>query len=98
MRDRARPRLSRQESLERLVEALDLAAGLWVIEGRVDGADAQTLELALQEHLAAARCAAEDRAVVAEQAGRRSVARAGLSEDVHDVGGLHRGEGDRGQR
>src|SRR5207249_7929852 len=80
VRQRLRPGLLGQESFEGLVKALHLAAGLWVIGRRVDAADAQALQLQLQQHLAAARCAAEDGAVVAEETGWQAPALAGLKE------------------
>src|ERR1044072_4743960 len=70
LRERPHRRLVCQVALERLVQALDLAAGLGVVGPRVLGGDPQPLELDLQEHLAAPRGRGEDSAVVAEQGGR----------------------------
>jgi hypothetical protein len=67
-----------------------------VVRRGVLAADAQALELGLEQHLALTRCATEDRGVVAEQ--RRGVPHPGrrLMEDRDGVGGLHRAEGRRG--
>ena len=54
--------------------------------------DAQALQLGLQQHLAVARCATEDRGVVTEQRTGVAGARRGLVEDRHHIGRLHRAQ------
>jgi hypothetical protein len=96
LRERPHRRLVCQVALERLVQALDLAAGLGVVGPRVLGGDPQPLELDLQEHLAAPRGRGEDSAVVAEQGGR-PVHGDRPPKDLHDVGCLHGRVGAGGQ-
>lgn len=95
--ERPRGGLSGQVALERLVQALDLAAGLGVVGPRVLGRDPQPLELDLQEHLATARGGGEDGAVVAKQAGWGAVQGNSHAENVDYVSGLDGRESPRGQ-
>ena len=62
-----------QVALERLVQALNLAAGLRVVGPRVLELDAEALELVLEQHLAVAVGAREDGAVVREQRSRQAM-------------------------
>ena len=60
------PRLLAEIALQGLMETLDLAARLWMVGRRVVGHDTESLELALEPDLAAARAAGEDRTVGGE--------------------------------
>src|SRR5437667_10780096 len=88
VRDRARRRLLSEVALHGLVEALDLAAGLRVLRGRVDRAGPQTHALGRSEDRAAARGADEDCAVVGEHCGWQAVASRRRGADACDVAGL----------
>src|SRR5207253_4572854 len=80
-------RLLPEELLERLVEALHLAAGLGVAVAGVLVLDAQARQLGLQVDLAAAGAGVEDQAVVAEPGSGVTVFATGSVEDFDDVPG-----------
>src|SRR5439155_6946897 len=91
------PRVLPEGPLERLVEALHLAAGLGVAVAGVLVLDAQARQLGLQVDLAAAGAGVEDQAVVAEPGSGVTVFSTGSVEDFDDVPGGDREKGDRGQ-
>jgi hypothetical protein len=77
-----------------LVEAFDLAAGLWMVGAAVAKADAAGMQGDFEGDAAGAAVAAgENRAVVAEQAGRIAVGGNGFAEAGVDVAGLEHREG-----
>jgi len=85
-----------QETLQGLVEALDLAAGLGVIGRGVDAADAEVLELGFDDDFAPPGLAAEDSCVVAQPSRWITVCLSGFIEDLDYIGGLDGRESDRG--
>ena len=87
------PVLLGEEPLERLVQPLDLAAGLRVIGTGAPQRDPEAVGLELDRAPAAAGCRGEHRPVVGEQLRREPVGRSGFVEDRHDVGGLERPDG-----
>ncbi len=91
-------RLLGQKALEGLMEALDLAAGLWMVGAGVFGLDAQAGQLELEEHLAAAGAAGEDGGVVAEQGSGQIELAGGGMEGVDDVAGADGGKDAGGQK
>jgi hypothetical protein len=75
--------------LQGLVEAFDLAAGLWVMGPGVGGVDAAGVQGDLEGYAsAAAGCAGEHCAVVGEQAGRIAVAGSAIAEDRVDASAI----------
>ena len=88
-----------EPAFERLVEALDLAAGLGMVGTRVRQSDVQRGEVTFERDLAAAAGGGgEDRGVVGEHAGGQPVAAEGIVEGVDDAGGVEGGAGVAGDR
>jgi hypothetical protein len=86
--------LAGEPFLEGLVEPFDLAAGLRVVGPGVPEADAASVQGDLEDHPAAtAGATGEDRPVVAEHAGRISIAGSSFAETVVDVAGLEHRQG-----
>ncbi len=79
--------LFRQVGFERLVEALDLAAGLRVVGARVTVGDSAGEQLGFHDVGAAPVPCREDASVVGEQGCRVSPPSCGIREDAQHIGG-----------
>ena len=80
-------------ALERLVEPLDLAAGLGVIGPGVDVFDPQLVALELQGAASTSGSRGEHRTVIGQQRRREPLGRSGFVEARHHVGSLEHAKG-----